>query len=218
MKPAGGIMFGGKGRRGQSALEFCLMIPFVLLFLLTMMEIGNYLRVRHIVDTTCQEAARRGMRLDLEPHQIHNMMLNDTPLLRDAGGVLIHYLVVTDAGPEYMQVYFTREEVDCEEPIPCKDCVPPCCDWGGEGNYCNKCRAWGGLSSCRFGAIGSQGRHFSARLPIGDVLSTMPREKFIIVEIFHRYDPLVLPEAVFESAMLRGLRNIYNYSLMLIEY
>ena len=218
MKPAGVAQSGVSGRRGQSALEFCLMIPFVLLFLLAMLEIGNYLRVRHVLATTCQEAARRGMRRDLEPHQIYNMMLNDTPLLQDTDGVLLHYLVVTGEGPEYMQVYFDREEVDCEpEDAPCEDCMPPCCD-RAEGNYCETCQSGGGFSSCLYGGIGSQGRHFSARLDIVGVLSTMPREQFMIVEIFHTYDPLAMPGALFESDLLQGLSDIYNYSLMLIEY
>ena len=208
----------GKGHRGQSALEFLFMIPFVLFLLLAMLEIGNYLRVRHVVATTCQEATRRGMRLDLEPHQIHNMMMNDAPLL-EGGGVLLHYIVVTGEGvPEYMQVYFTREEVGCELPTPCDDCVPPCCDRGAEGNYCDTCESGGGFSSCLFGIIESQGRHFSARLAIGAELSLMPREKFLIVEIFHTYDPLFLPEALFDTPLFGGLHSIYNYSLMLIEF
>jgi len=148
------------------------------------------------------------------------MIRSDAPLIQDDDGVLIHYIVVTgDGRPEYMQVYFDREEVDCvPEGAPCEDCVPPSCDRGFGADYCETCESGGDLSSCEFGNIGSHGRNFSDRLPIVGDLSAMLREKFIIVEIFHTYDPLLLPGQVFGTTLFQGVRDMYNYSLMLIEY
>ena len=223
---AGPIMIGRPGRRsgaegecrGQSALEFTLLIPFVLALLLTVIEIGNYLRVGSIVSTVCHETARRGMRFDLRPHELYSNLLSDAPPLGIDTLVLIHYLRVTDAGVVYHQVYFDREEVECYTPeTPCRDCLPPCC----EGPYCSACEEGGAVTSCMFPTASrdtSVGRDFRDRLgAIEDELLTMERERFIIVEIFHIYKPLVMPGVIFGVEPF-GLREIYNYSALLIEY